>query len=57
MTSYLLKKVPMEMESSHSMGGASTFIALSVHIHIIGLGKALSSVIFPVESFSPAYKR
>ena len=28
------------MESSHSMGGASTFITLSVHIYIIGLEKA-----------------
>ena len=38
----LEKKVPMEKESSHSVGGTSTFIALFPHIYIIGVGNILS---------------
>ena len=34
MMSYLFKKVPLERESLHSVGGTSIFIALFQHIYI-----------------------
>ena len=38
----LEKKVPMEKESSHSVGGTSSFIAVFLHIYIIGVENILS---------------
>ena len=49
------KKVPMEKESSHSVGGTSTFIALFPHNYIIGVGNILSQENNIVETSRCSY--